>query len=263
MTPAASPASIKESIPSRAASPPLRRRTRPHVLFAFKTGVETAVLLDPSNGYIHVDSAPDRFEVTFTAKSTLEGWRLTVLPVSTFTYGSDGAPNGPVSSFVFATPSGAVVLSASEMGELGLSLRQIIDNPVVVFTGADRIEGSFGADTLVGGSGSDVILGGEGDDILSGDDGADRLNGNFGDDMLDGGSGDDQLFGGQGDDRVSGGAGFDIITGGLGRDTLEGGDGIDYIEATLTATSSEAAAVKIVCSAVRGMTSSKAATTST
>ena len=123
-----------------------------------------------------------------------------------------------------------------------------------VFSGDDRITGSYFDDTLVGFRGDDTIFGGLGDkehyDVADppntrpstirtpGDtsdpqywveDGNDLIRGEEGNDLIDGGTGNDTLFGGIGNDQLWGGAGQDEIFGDAGDDTLSGGAGDDAL----------------------------------
>lgn len=135
-----------------------------------------------------------------------------------------------------------------------------------VFSGDDRMVGSYHADHLVGYEGDDTLLGGNGDkeqyNIITDNpsptppkirtpgqfasdpayfvfDGDDTLDGMAGNDSIDGGTGSDLLIGGLGDDRLWGGGdeGSDTLRGGLGNDTISGGGGEDV--AIIDALSSE------------------------
>ncbi|MDP2518255.1 calcium-binding protein [Shimia thalassica] len=136
-----------------------------------------------------------------------------------------------------------------------------------VFSGDDRLQGSYFADHLVGYEGNDTILGGYGDreryNLLTEnpsprpsperrpgyytndperflDDGNDTLDGGGGDDLIDGDTGHDSLIGGSGNDELWGGGddGHDTLRGGTGDDTLHGGGGEDL--AVIIAVSTEA-----------------------
>ncbi len=125
-----------------------------------------------------------------------------------------------------------------------------------VFSGNDRMVGSYLSDHLVGYEGDDTLMGGMGDkeqyNIITDNpspspspirtpgqsvtnpdyfvlDGDDTLDGAGGNDSIDGGTGNDLLIGGTGNDQLWGGgdAGMDTLYGGLGDDTLHGGDGQD------------------------------------
>ena len=123
-----------------------------------------------------------------------------------------------------------------------------------LFSGNDRMIGSFHADKFAGGSGADVLFGGYGDKLIPfnpndpdpnpssfspgfmvapgffTDDGADILNGGIGKDSLDGGTNSDRLYGGtQGDLLFGGGTGNDSLFGGADGDRLFGGRGIDML----------------------------------
>ena len=192
-------------------------------------GLASSVLFDPAQGYVALDARPEQLVMSFTAKSELDGWRLTVTPASGFAYAADGTAEGVVAGLELTNPSGVSVVTLQGLEALGLSVSRIIADPALALGGDDRIEGSQGADDLPGLGGADLIFGLDGDDLLAGGAGSDTLNGNAGADTLFGEDGDDFLYGNRDDDRIFGGAGDDIATGGLGLDTLSGGDGDDAL----------------------------------
>ena len=75
------------------------------------------------------------------------------------------------------------------LGDLGITVQNLIDNPALLVSGNDDFLGSGDGDIFHAGAGADLVSGGGGVDLLFGDDGDDIIAGGVGGDTIDGGAG--------------------------------------------------------------------------
>jgi FG-GAP-like repeat/RTX calcium-binding nonapeptide repeat (4 copies)/FG-GAP repeat len=82
-------------------------------------------------------------------------------------------PAGRVGAVAVYNSSQNLVGLFDGLGELNLSVDQLISNPLLLVSGSDSFFGSAGVDNFFGGAGNDTFFGREGNDILKGGTGED------------------------------------------------------------------------------------------
>lgn len=137
------------------------------------TSVDLVVMLDPTNGYVEIESSAAELSFTFTAKSELVGWSLLLKPDTGFTYDASGVALGVVAAVELQSPDGLSAFSVTELAGLQLDFAALAAAPELMLQGNDHLEGSVFSDLLTGLGGDDVLYGGAGWDLLDGGSGQD------------------------------------------------------------------------------------------
>jgi hypothetical protein len=82
-------------------------------------------------------------------------------------------PAGRVGAVALYNSSQSLIAVFDGLGELNLSVDQLISNPLLLVSGNDSFFGSGGVDNFFGGAGNDFFFGGQANDILKGGSGED------------------------------------------------------------------------------------------
>ncbi|TPW07471.1 MAG: hypothetical protein FD124_1098, partial [Alphaproteobacteria bacterium] len=194
-----------------------------------------------SSNFLNVFSGSKPFSVVFNAS---DRWVVQTdfvfggvgyigfFPLTVFVPGPTStrtAPAGVVDAVVLYDSGGAVIAVFDNLGGLGRSTQDFINDPSLLVSGSDDFLGSASTDIFHAGASGDIVSGAGGADQLYGDAGNDVMSGGDGNDFLNGGDDLDLLLGDAGNDTLNGGNGDDALAGGLGDDILNGDAGVDLV----------------------------------